>query len=438
MIINSHTCVSLGLISAIFSTFFVPFLLSTGTRWSSVLEAGGTILLRSNRKILAGEKIHISYGVHYGCDDRLKRQRFLQKRAIECHCVYCVTDTSDDHLVCDGTYRRTSDSLRFSFFSRVKIESKQCQQCGESMHTEDVSADICSDCNKLSTNDTRAMLLKRIDGIRERILKNECKKFCHMDERTSTHFVSRPFPADDKYATGEIITAELSILIGYEEIFGPKSIESLRQHMAVGSVFARNSETQAARWMRNRTHTHTNFNQCSSQILCACHSSTSPGPGCRWSRMGWWTKSRWRWRAIYRISWKCCSTISTVERCECEFQVSRLILNKTNFHLGCRINIEFTSLLANVLDFVAEVTESLHQIDGMPKLTCFYNRLVQLRKSFGECKAIATDTTVDAGTPIIRPITIPPIRSTAIHDDLNIFARNDSCNGCSSPSEKSF
>lgn len=105
------------------------------------------------------------------------------------------------------------------------------------------------------------------------------------------------------------------------------------------------------------------------------------------------------------------------------------------------MNEEFTSLLANVLDFVAQVTESLHQTNGMPKLSCFYNRLVQLRKSFGEFKAIVCDGVTDSIQPMIKTNDISPIRITPIHEDLNIFANlhhDDSCEESSSPSEKSF
>lgn len=38
-----------------------------------------------------------------------------------------------------------------------------------------------------------------------------------------------------------MIAAELSILIGYEEIFGHQSIEVLKQHLTIGSLFAKNS-----------------------------------------------------------------------------------------------------------------------------------------------------------------------------------------------------
>lgn len=99
------------------------------------------------------------------------------------------------------------------------------------------------------------------------------------------------------------------------------------------------------------------------------------------------------------------------------------------------MNDEFTSLLENVLEFIAQVTESLRQTDGMPKLSCFFNRLVQLRKSFSECKMIAGDA-----LPPIRTNATSPIDVTRIHDDLNIFAdlQEDSCEESNSPSEKSF
>lgn len=100
------------------------------------------------------------------------------------------------------------------------------------------------------------------------------------------------------------------------------------------------------------------------------------------------------------------------------------------------MNEEFTSLLENVLEFIAQVTDSLRQTDGMPKLSCFFNRLVQLRKSFAECKMIAAD----AVPAMMRTNAISPINISHIHEDLNIFAdlQDDAYEESNSPSEKSF
>lgn len=81
------------------SFLFFFFSVSRG----SVIDAAGMILLKTVRKILAGEKISISYGVHYKCDNILKRNRFLHKRAVECNCVHCLSNTSaDEHMVYTG------------------------------------------------------------------------------------------------------------------------------------------------------------------------------------------------------------------------------------------------------------------------------------------------------------------------------------------------
>lgn len=109
--------------------------------------------------------------------------------------------------------------------------------------------------------------------------------------------------------------------------------------------------------------------------------------------------------------------------------------------LFIRMNDEFTSLLADVLDFMAEVTDSLRQPTGMPKLSCFYNRIIQLRRSFSQRKTKACS--VQTGNPV-PPMTTAnsnlPIKFTPIHDELNIFADLpiDSCEESGSPSEKSF
>lgn len=57
------------------------------------------MLLKTTRKILTGEKICISYGVHYKRDNKLKRHNFLRKRAIECNCGHCRSATSAEHMV---------------------------------------------------------------------------------------------------------------------------------------------------------------------------------------------------------------------------------------------------------------------------------------------------------------------------------------------------
>lgn len=80
-----------------FSYFFV--LRARWNVWNSVIEAGGMISLKTIRKLSTGEKISISYGVHYRRDNKLKRQIFLQKRAVECNCVHCLSDTSVEHMV---------------------------------------------------------------------------------------------------------------------------------------------------------------------------------------------------------------------------------------------------------------------------------------------------------------------------------------------------
>lgn len=85
--------------------------------FDSVIEAGGMILLKSDRKILAGEKIYISYGVHYKRDDKSKRHCFLQKRAVECNCVYCVTEISAEHTVdVDDSSDSRTEKLMSNFF----------------------------------------------------------------------------------------------------------------------------------------------------------------------------------------------------------------------------------------------------------------------------------------------------------------------------------
>lgn len=48
-------------------------------------------------------------------------------------------------------------------------------------------------------------------------------------------------PAGSKYAMKEIMAAELSMLIGYEEIFGHQSVEAVGQHLTLGSIFTSNS-----------------------------------------------------------------------------------------------------------------------------------------------------------------------------------------------------
>lgn len=102
------------------------------------------------------------------------------------------------------------------------------------------------------------------------------------------------------------------------------------------------------------------------------------------------------------------------------------------------MNEEFTSLLANVLDFIAQATENMRQSNGMPKLSCFYNRLVQLRKSFSECKTIASGDA--AIQPMIKTNAISPMNVAIIHEDLDIFADLPDSGEDSSgtPSEKSF
>lgn len=109
------------------------------------------------------------------------------------------------------------------------------------------------------------------------------------------------------------------------------------------------------------------------------------------------------------------------------------------FLLFNRLNEEFTSLLANVLDFIAQVTESLYQTNEMPKLSCFYNRLVRLRKSFIECKTIVSSDAKANNESMIQN-TISPINLLNIHEDLNIFTilYDDSCDESNSTSEKSF
>lgn len=112
---------------------------------------------------------------------------------------------------------------------------------------------------------------------------------------------------------------------------------------------------------------------------------------------------------------------------------------QSDFHSN-RMNEEFMSLLANVLDFIAQATENMRQSNGMPKLSCFYNRLVQLRKSFSECKSIASGDAANAVQPMIKSNAIPPINVAIIHEDLDIFADLPDSGEDSSgtPSEKSF
>lgn len=127
------------------------------------------MVVKSCRIIRPGDEITISYGVHFKLSSKTARRQFLQQRLVYCTCAQCNNDVLD-HNVCDLRITHlVFICIYISFHSQLKINSIDCNNCGESIPVTVTYK--CNGCHRKTASNVATTVLLAETEMRMQLLE---------------------------------------------------------------------------------------------------------------------------------------------------------------------------------------------------------------------------------------------------------------------------